>query len=340
MPYLQCQRCKRKYDNTFRLICQCGGVLDVIYDDFSFELEDFMDVRRYLKMLPIKYEYLPEIVLPITPIVKHKMYGINLFFKMEYLMPSGSFKDRGTYVTISKLKEKQVKEIVLDSSGNAGISFSLFGRSEGIKVHVFIPSYTSEGKKKLLKKLGATVHEIDGSRMDTHIQAKNSNLGEYVSHWYNPYFIEGTKIIAYETYEQIGEVDYVISPVGSGGIFTGIYKGFKDLDIYPVMIAVQARGYESLCERSENKSMLAEGIFIPNPPRRREMMKILDMSEGRCISVDDSEIIKALQELSSMGFIVEPTSAVVFAAFKKIVKDIKKNAKVLIPLTGSGLKMM
>jgi threonine synthase len=340
MPYLQCERCGRKYDNTFRLKCQCGGVLNVIYDNFSFEPGEFMDVRRYLKMLPINEAYLPKIVLPITPIVKYNLYGIDVFFKMEYLMPSGSFKDRGTYITVSKLKEKGIKEIVLDSSGNAGISFSLFGKSEGMKVHVFIPSYTSQGKKRILRELGAIVHEINGSRMDTHREAERSNLGEYVSHWYNPYFIEGTKLIAYEAYEQIGEVDYVIAPVGSGGIFTGIYRGFRDLNIIPKMIAVQAKGYESLCDKTQEKSKLAEGIFIPEPPRREEMMKILEESGGFCVTVDDDEIGIALRELISLGFIVEPTSAVVLAALKKIMGRIKKNSKVLMPLTGSGLKML
>ncbi len=340
MPHLLCQRCGRKYENSFRLKCDCGGLLDVIYEDFSFDVQDFMDIRRYLKMLPVKEEYLPRITLPITPILEKEFNGINAFFKLEYLMPSGSFKDRGTYVSIAKLKEKGVKRIVLDSSGNAGISFSLFGKSEGFDVHVFIPSYTSEGKKRILKLLGANVHEIPGSRMDTHNEAERSDLGEYVSHWYNPYFIEGTKTIAYETYEQIGDVDYVIAPVGSGGIFIGIYRGFKDLNLKPKMIAVQAKGYESLCERSEEKSKLAEGIFIPDPPRKEEIMEIIRRSEGRCISIDDQEIKSALKDLISMGMIVEPTSAVVFAAFKKLIKgDIEKGSRVLMPLTGSGLKM-
>jgi threonine synthase len=177
MPYLQCQKCGRRYNNTFRLRCSCGGLLDVRYDSFSFEPENFLDVRRYLKMLPVKERYLPKIILPITPIMEYEIQGIRVFFKMEHLMPSGSFKDRGTYITISKLKEMGVKDIVLDSSGNAGISFSLFGKSEGINVHVFIPSYTSKGKKKMLKKLGAIVHEINGTRMETHEEAEHSNLG-------------------------------------------------------------------------------------------------------------------------------------------------------------------
>ena len=312
----------------------------MVYENFSFETGEFLDARRYLKMLPVDRKYLPRINLPVTPIAKYELNGVLAFFKMEYLMPSGSFKDRGTYVTMAKLKEKGVKKIVLDSSGNAGISFSLFGKSESMEVHVFIPTYTSKGKKMTLKKLGAFVHEVDGSRMDTHREAEKSTLGEYVSHWYNPYFIEGTKLIAYETYEQVGGVDYVIAPVGSGGIFTGIYKGFRDLNIHPKMIAVQAKGYESLCERSSERSTLVLGLLIPEPPRKDEMLHIIEESNGFCISVDDFEVKGALSTLISLGFIVEPTSAVVFAAFKKILKNMKKGTRVLLPLTGSGLKML
>ncbi len=178
MPHLLCQKCGRIYPNEFRLKCDCGGILDVVHDKFSFKIRKFLDVRRYLYMLPVNEMYLPKITIPITPIIKYEFEGIDAFFKLEYLMPSGSFKDRGTYVTMAKLKEKGIKEIVLDSSGNAGISFSLFGKSEGMKVHVFIPSYTSKGKKRILRKLGAHIYEIYGSRMDTHREAEKSNLGK------------------------------------------------------------------------------------------------------------------------------------------------------------------
>lgn len=348
---LRCQKCGREYPNKFRLRCECGGVLDVLFSPFENFYEEiqgnYMDIRRYLNFLPISEEFLPGIVLPVTPIVHHRIRGIDVFFKLEYLMPSGSFKDRGTFVTLAKLMEEGIKDVTLDSSGNAALSLSLFGRCEGMNIHIFIPSYTSEGKKKLLRKLGVMLHEIEGDRMLTHRIAEEFQEGTYVSHWYNPFFIEGTKTVAYEVMEQIGEVDYVIAPVGSGSLFVGLFKGFRELrDMLhiriPRMIAAQAKGYESLCKRSKEKSRLAEGIFIPEPPRLEQMKEILNVTHGVCHSSGDSEIKNALDWLFSHGFLVEPTSAVAFSTFISLLNEeiFQSGERVLIPLTGSGLKLL
>lgn len=345
---LRCQKCGKMHKG-FKIMCDCGGVLDYVEefrDDFDSSLKrEYLDVRRYIHFIPVKEEFLPNLRLPITPIVEREIKGIRVFFKLEYLMPSGSFKDRGTYVTISKLKENGVNEVTLDSSGNAALSLALFAKNEGIKAHLFIPDHTSEGKKKLLKRLEAEVHEIKGSRMEVHKKAVSFEKGLYISHWYNPYFIEGTKVAAYEVYEQIGNVDYAITPVGSGSLFLGLYKGFKELNNLgkskiPKMIAVQGKGYESLREKSHEESKLAEGIAIPEPPRKEQMLKILEETEGTCISVGDGEIKSALKELTSMGFLVEPTSATAYGAFKSLLEEgyFETGSKILIPLTGSGLK--
>lgn len=298
---LKCQKCGKTYEK-FHLVCECGGLLDVMVefkDSFESLLkEEYLDVRRYVNFLPINENFLLKLTLPITPTVEKEIENVKVLFKLEYLMPSGSFKDRGTYVTIAKLKEG-IKERGIDSSGNAAISFALFGKAEGIKVHVSIPEHTSKGKKRILKLLGAEIHEIKGSRMDVHWKAREFKDAFYISHWYNPYFLEGTKIAAYEIFEQIGEVDYALVPTGSGTLFLGLYKGFKELNNFgkakmPKLIAVQAEGYESLCERSERKSKLTEGIAIPEPPRKKQMLKALKETKGFCISVGNSEIDKAL----------------------------------------------
>jgi len=345
---LKCLKCGRTY-RGFKIVCECGGTLEYLDEkkgSFDSLLKrQFLDIRRYLNFLPVKERFLPGLTVPITPVVEKRIKGIKVFFKLEYLMPSGSFKDRGTYITIAKLKEEGIREVTLDSSGNAALSLALFAKSEGIKTHLFIPKHTSEGKKRLLKLLGAEVHEIEGSRMEVHERAKNFQEGVYISHWYNPYFIEGTKTVAYEVYEQVGSLEYALIPTGSGTLFLGIYKGFKDLEKLerarvPRMIAVQGKGYESLCERSAEKSQLAEGIAIPNPPRKKQMLEALRNTEGTCVSVGDEEINDALGELISMGFLVEPTSAVAYAGFKVLLENkyFEKGSRVLIPLTGSGLK--
>lgn len=347
---LRCIKCGRTYPDEFMLVCECGGLLDAV-SEFEKPFGDllrkeYLDIRRYLSFLPVREEHAPRLTLPVTPIVEREINGVNAIFKLEYLMPSGSFKDRGTYVTVAKLKEAGIEEVVLDSSGNAAISLAMFGKSEGLKVHIFLPKSTHEGKKRILRNLGAEIHEIKGSRMRTHEAALEFGQGTYISHWLNPYFLEGTKTAAYEVFEQIGDVDYVIVPAGSGSLFLGLYKGFRELselgliEMLPSMIAVQAGGYESLCSRSREKSRLAEGIAIPEPPRREQMLKVLRETGGTCISVGDGEIEAALRKLWDMGFLVEPTSAVVLAALKKLTASgrIEGKSRVLLPLTGSGLK--
>ncbi|MFW6041173.1 MAG: pyridoxal-phosphate dependent enzyme [Thermoplasmatota archaeon] len=327
--------------------CECGGVLEINNEytkSFSELLDERrLDTKRYLNFIPIKKKYFPDLTPPVTPCISKRIDNVDVFFKLEYLMPSGSFKDRGSYVTVAKLKEEGIREVSLDSSGNAAISLALYGKSEGIKTHIFIPKHISESKKKILKSIGHEVYEVSGSRMKVHEKAQGFERAQYVSHWFNPFFTEGTKISAYE----IGErVDQVVVPTGSGTLFYGMYKGFKELNDFgvieevPTMISVEAKGYESLKERSDSRSELAEGIEIVDPPRKSLMEEALDFTGGFSVSVDDEEIIQAKSELASMGFLVEPTSATAYAAFNGLLKEdkIEKNEKVLIPLTGSGLK--
>ncbi|ASJ10335.1 threonine synthase [Thermococcus sp. P6] len=347
---LKCQICNATYPDVFRLKCDCGGILDVIHEfEEPFESllkKEHVDIRRYLNLLAMKEEFAPSLTPPITPITERTFKWVRVAFKLEYLMPSGSFKDRGTYVTIAKLKEEGIKEVSLDSSGNAAISLALFGRSEGIKVHVFIPKSTSEGKKKLLRLLKAEIHEVDGSRMEAHERAKEFREGVYVSHWYNPYFLDGTKTFAYEAFEEGGEFDYAIIPAGSGTLLLGAHKGFRELQRLgklkriPKLIAVQAEGFESLMERGNEKNTLAEGIAIPEPPRKVQMKRAIRETRGTVVSVNERETRDAWEELLSMGFLVESTSAVAFAAFKKLLKKgfFEEEARVLMPLTGSGFK--
>ena len=345
---LRCSRCGKTYPETFRLTCECGGTLLVEGHSETFTPGPFLDVRRYLNHLPIENYVIP--VPAITPISEMEINGVKAVFKLEYLQPSGSFKDRGTWVTVSKLLEEGIREVVLDSSGNAAISLALYGLSAGIKVHTFVSYDTSSGKLALLQKLNAVIHYVDGDRMAVHERAvefsERSGIA-YVSHWLNPYFLEGTKTVAFEVYEQVGVPDYVIAPAGSGTLFLGLWKGFSELkamgeiERLPRLVAVQASGYESLCERSHARNALAEGIAIPEPPRLNEMKRALRKTDGLCVSVNEPETREALNWLKRHGFIVEPTSAVVLSALWKLIEmgEIKRGEKAVLPLTGSGLKL-
>lgn len=356
-----CSNCgKENPRNEWQWRDDCGGVFDVILDLKGRKFTELIDVKeenfsRYAQLLPI--EEFPPVHQGWTPIVKKIIDGVEVYFKLEYLSVGGSFKDRGAYVSVARAKELKLKGIIVDSSGNAGIGFSLMGLVFGIDVHVFISKFAPEGKKHLLRLLRANVREVDGSRMDANREAIKAAEREglaYVTQWWNPYFIEGVKTMAYEAYEQIGSVDHVIAPVGSGTILLGLYKGYKELvelkalDKMPRFIAVQASGYAGICEelgakkKGEATSRLADGIREIEQPRRHQIVEAIRRTNGRCVIVIDEEIKKALVELRKLGFIVEPTSAVSHVALVDSLRDgfIKPGDKVLSPLTGSGLKLI
>ncbi|ASJ06612.1 pyridoxal-phosphate dependent enzyme [Thermococcus pacificus] len=350
---LRCTRCGKAYPETFRLRCDCGETLLVEREGYDFfgSLLPYLDIRRYLNFLPIGGNYLPPAIPAITPTTSVQAGPVFALFKLEYLQPSGSFKDRGTFVTVAKLMEEDINEVVLDSSGNAALSLALYSLPAGIKAHLFVSYDTMPEKLSLLQSLGAVIHFVEGDRMAVHEKAEEFAEREgltYVSHWLNPYFLEGTKTAAFEVYEQVGVPDYVLVPTGSGTLFLGLWKGFKELEKMgeiarlPVFVAVQAAGYESLCERSKLPNPLADGIAIPQPPRLKEMERVLDETGGLCVSVDEHETREALSWLKRAGFLVEPTSAVVLAAMWKLIErgEISDGSRVLLPLTGSGLKLI
>lgn len=337
----------------------CGGAFDIILDLQGRKFAELIqekeeNIRRYAQFLPVKE--LPSVHQGWTPIVKKSISGVEVNFKLEYLSPGGSFKDRGAYVSVAKAKELGIEGIIVDSSGNAGISFSLMGLLSGMSVDVFVPKYAPEGKRNLLKLLKANVHEVNGDRMDVNREAvKAEREGSvYVGHWWNPYFIEGEKTMAYEAYEQIGSVDYIVAPLGSGTLLLGLYKGYEELvelgvlNEMPRIIAVQACGYSGICQelgaRKEcmAKSKLADGIAITDPPRREQIVKAVKRTDGCGVIVEDEDVKESLVELRKLGFIVEPTSATAYAALEQSVKAgfIKPGSKVLLPLTGSGLKLV
>lgn len=345
---LVCQKCGKTYPNDFLLKCGCGGILNTkLEDDKSYKnllKAGRIEYSRYSSFTVVSNNYLPDLKPSITPVVRKNIDGVKVIFKLEYLMPSFSFKDRGTYVSFSVLNKNNINEISLDSSGNAAISLSLFGKSEQKTIHVFIPRKTSSKKKKLLKNLGANIHEIEGSRMDVHEKAEEFERAQYISHWLNPYFLDGTKITAYELQEQIGDVDHIITPTGSGTMLLGFYKGFKELKKFdkikklPKITAVEAEGYENLGKWSEEKSELAEGIEIVNPPRKNQIIQAIEETDGYSLSIGDRRIKDSVLDLTGMGFMVESTSAIAYSAFKEMLetKKVDKGERVVIPLTGSN----
>jgi len=325
-----CQNCGMTYPiDGLKYKCDCGGL-------FILKKEGYEEVKITVSLGEVK-----------TPILMRNIYGIDIFLKLDYLMPTGSFKDRGALVLINKLKELGIKEVVEDSSGNAGASIAAYCAAAGIKCNIFVPENTSPGKIKQIEAYGANIVKVPGSRDDVaKAVASAAEKIYYASHVYNPLFFEGTKSLAYEIYEQIGIPDYILVPTGNGTMLLGIYNGFKEIGKLPKIIAVQSENCSPIYRRFYGlqsvpvKETIAEGIAVGTPARINEIIETVKESGGDIITVSDEEVKNAWNILCLMGFYVEYTSATAVAAVKKYFKDCleRNELKILVPLTGIGLK--
>ncbi len=302
---------------------------------------------RYSGMLPFK----PPRSLGEggTPLISVRDSGIEVLFKLEYLNPSGSFKDRGTSLAVGYAYMAGYRRVVEDTSGNTGISVALYSRLYGLKTRIYMPRKAPEGKKRIIKLLGADIVEAPDRGTASKMIVKDLEESYYVAHTWSPFYIIGPATISYEVYEENGVPDVVIIPVGSGGLFLGIMRGFevlKELGLtnkVPKPIIVE--GY-SICPvyrkifgdcKPREPSTLADGIMVPQPPRLGDIIDMITRYNGEIVLVGNSDIKTALRDLIDYGFLVEPTSAATWSGFRKI-KDRLRGRTVLLPLTGSGLK--
>jgi len=325
-----CDRCGKTYPiDGLRYKCDCGGLFK-LRKDGSESVE-----------LPISLGEAQ------TPLVRKELYGARVMLKMDFQMPTGSFKDRGSAVLINKLKKMGIEEVVEDSSGNAGASIAAYCAAADIKCHIYVPESTPAHRIRQISAYGAKVVKVPGGRDDT-AKAAQDAAGKtyYASHVYNPLFFEGTKSLAYEIYVQIGFPDTIFVPAGNGTMLLGAYIGFKELGLLPRIIAVQSENccplfnqFNDMLPQAETKPTIAEGISIPHPPRLDEMVAAVRESRGSVMTVSEEEIKAANEMLGKMGIYVEDTSATVVAAAKKYFKNGYNNMrKVVIPLSGTGLK--
>jgi len=349
---------------------RCGRVLDVARRaPFAPDLIEARDpsLWRYGAMIGLP-EGAARVSLGegMTPLVTANLGGTRVHFKLEYLAPTGAFKDRGTTILVTALKAWGVARAADDSSGNAGASFAAYAARAGIAAEVFAPAHASPAKLAQIEIYGATLNRIDGVRAKTTeaVEAATARGLVYASHAWSPFTLEGTKTVAYELWEQLsgrmtapGEVsasdgapDYFVAPIGQGSLFLGAYRGFKDLAAagvigrLPRMIGVQSTGCPPIAEAVrkgldraadiEARPSVAEGIALARPIRDREILRAIRETGGDAIAVSDDEILAARGALARMGLYVEPTSAVVAAALLRI----RLQGTIVAALTGSGLK--
>ncbi len=359
----RCLSCQRIYpQDTYRWRCDCGGVFELEgapgFAQNEIQIGDF-SLWRYRAMLPLKYEDgVISLGEGLTPLVETQIYGTRIHCKLEFLAPTGSFKDRGTAVLVNALRELGVKRMVEDSSGNAGASLAAYAARAGIEAEIYVPAYASPNKLTQISVYGAKLVKVAGprERANQAVQEAAARGVYYASHYYNPFTLEGLKTIAYEIWEQLGRhaPDNLVLPVGHGTLLLGAYRGFKDLltagliEGPPRLFAVQAEPCAPLYEAYqremddafpiEKNETIAEGISIAQPVRGRQLLAAIRETGGAVLAVSDEATLHARDELALRGLYVEPTSATAIAALRQLRDLIGPEVTTVVPLTGSGLK--
>jgi threonine synthase len=335
----------------------CGGTINIInlrsFDPSLIHQSDW-SLWRYEAMLPVPMRHtLGEGGTPLIPV---DWPGGGFLAKLEYLNPTGSFKDRGIVSLVNHLLHQGVTEVVEDSSGNAGLSLAMYSGATGIHVRIFAPASAPEGKKRLIS-LNAELVEVPGPRSaSTEACHEAARETVYASHAWSPFFVAGQMTAAWEVWEQLGRraPGVILCPVGHGGLFLGFARGFKALldagliERMPTLVAVQSaacdpvvRAWEEGREEPERvfqNQTIADGIVITLPTRGREILAAIRTTGGAALRVDDTAIARAHDMLTKRGLLAEPTSAVPVAALERVQDD--AHSEIVVALTGSGLKSL
>ena len=274
-------------------------------------------------------------------------------------MPTGSFKDRGAAVMLSLLRAQGIDAVLEDSSGNGGAAVAAYAAAGGLRATILTPASTSPAKTVQMRASGASVELVPGSRQDTADAAlRRSASVFYASHNWHPFFLHGTKTLAYELWEDLGFAapDNVIVPCGAGSNVLGCEIGFSELlragEIarMPRLFAAQPANCAPIAASflagtdeavpTDIAPTLAEGTAIARPVRLREVLGALRESGGGAVVSSEAEIAAATLDLARIGVYVEPTAAQVAAAFAKLLQSgaISAGQRTVLVLTGSGLK--
>jgi threonine synthase len=342
--------------------CDCGSHLDLVPGS-GLARGDIAageaSLWRYRAALRLRHPPRVSLGEGWTPLVARRWAGAPVLFKLESQMPTGSFKDRGTAVMLNHLLEVGVGSIHEDSSGNAGSSIATYAAAAGLKCRIYVPAAAPRGKVVQIAASGAEVRAIAGTRQAV-TEAALGAIGEsfYASHNWQPFFIEGTKTLAYELWEQLGfsVPDNILVPTGYGSNILGLDRGFDELQRRgeiarrPRLFAVQAANCAAFAAAWAAGASdyvpftpaptAADGIATVKPVRTAEVLDALRHSAGGVAAVPEADIAPALAGLGRLGLFVEPTAATAAAAFAKLLQQgtIRPEETTVVVLTGHGLK--
>lgn len=375
-----CPRCENRFGVSQLLnLCPCGSPLLVRYDlkrakaNFG---KVFLDGRvaslwRYRELLPLQNDaQRVSLGEGYTPLLKARNLGDKiglrrLWIKNEAQNPTGSFKDRGLSLAISRAKELGVKKAAIPSAGNAGGSFAAYAACAGIEAHVFMPRDTPIANQIEVRQYGANLTLVDGLISDCSriIASRKDSEGWFdLSTLKEPYRVEGKKTMGYEIAEQLGWnlPDVIVYPTGGGTGLIGMWKAFEELQAMgwvenrrPRMVSVQASGCAPIVRAFEEKKTSAEpwqnartiasGLRVPQAVGDFLMLQAIRESGGTALSVSDEEMLAEIPRVGKAeGVFFCPEGAACVAALRRLVKSgwIKPAEEVLIFNTASGLKYL
>ncbi|MFD9428759.1 MULTISPECIES: threonine synthase [unclassified Streptomyces] len=307
---------------------------------------------RYEEVLPLSSPAvsLGEGRTPLVPLTD------TVSAKLDFLMPTLSFKDRGAVMLAELARRLNPARVVADSSGNAGTAVAAYCARASLPCTVYVPEGTSAKKTEQIRAHGARLETVPGDREATALAARAAadEPGTfYASHVFNPYFLHGTKTYVYELWEDLGGrlPDAIAVPVGNGTLLLGAALATAELHALglierrPALIAVQAEAVSPLASAfhagarelpaatTDMAPTLAEGIAIPRPPRARQILAAVRASGGTFLTVSEDRIRDAQLDLAARGFYVETTGVACWAAVGGWT-----DRSVVVPLCGAGLK--
>ena len=361
MQYI-CSNCgKTESVATLAPKCACGGLWKLDYTPPKFDLKDVdqsvWGMFRYRKFMALADDSWKDVTLGegMTPLVR---LAEDVLLKMDYYMPTLSFKDRGAAVLVAHCKSIGVKRVVQDSSGNAGNSVAAYCGRCGIGCDIYVPEGTSPGKIAMIEAHGAGAHVIPGTRdhcADVCRAQVELQGSYYANHVYNPFFYEGTKTYIYEVYEQLGRIpEHLFIPLGNGTLFIGAVKALEHLldsgciDHMPKIIAIQSERCDPFVKAAEEKSpvpakvtpvpTMAEGIAIGVPMRGKEILEYIYKYGMDLVTVPEDRILTARSVLARQGIYAEHTTAANLAAYWNYCDLHGRTPDSLLTMCGAGLK--
>jgi threonine synthase len=375
-----CARCGKRFGLSELLnLCPCGSPLLVRYDLHKAKTAfvkssltgGIASLWRYRELLPLQNDAnLVSLGEGYTPLLDAKKLGAGLglrqlWIKDEAQNPTGSFKDRGLSLAISRAKELGVKKAAIPSAGNAGGSFAAYAARAGIEAHVFMPRDTPIANQIEVRQYGAKLTLVDGLINDCgRLIAENKTTEGWfdVSTLKEPYRVEGKKTMGYEIAEQLNWhlPDVIIYPTGGGTGLIGMWKAFGELeelgwiaDKRPRMVSVQASGCapivkafeeeKTTAEPWQNAQTVASGLRVPQAVGDFLMLQAIRESRGTALSVTDDEMLAEIPRVGEAeGIFFCPEGAACVAALRHLVENkwIQPADEVLIFNTASGLKYL